>query len=458
MNGRPRTKHEDGPRGYRAVFVALLVADIAFAFQQTAVIPAIPTIERDFGSTPEWSAWLLSGYLIVSSAATPFVGRLGDHRGRRRMLLWALGVFLVGSVGAALSPDIAVLVFFRGLQGIGGAVFPLTFALVRDVLPADRLVTAIGALTGGFGIGTALGLGLGGLIAGFASWRLIFAVGGVAIFAGMALVALFVPPSSRRGREGRLDVAGGVLFGGSLAALLLALTEGVSLGWTSGVVVGLFVLACALLAGWVVRELRTENPLIDLHVFGAPAVLRTNLATMTLGYALFGSYFLIPQLVESAHGAAGAGLFLVPGALGQLAAGPLSGAIGRRLRSKWTFAGGMLLAAAGTALLAVWHEEPWQIGPEMFLLGFGMGFGVSSGGNLVTRAVSVRDTGISNALNSVLRRVGGGIGGQVGAVLLATFTTSGGPAQVAFAVAFAVSAVLCLLGAGLAALIPEGRG
>lgn len=120
----------------------------------------------------------------------------------------------------------------------------------------------------------------------------------------------------------------------------------------------------------------------------------------------------------------------MPGALGQLAAGPLSGAIGRRLRSKWTFAGGMLLA--------VWHEEPWRIGPEMFLFGFGMGFGVSSGGNLVTRAVSVRDTGISNALNSVLRRVGGGIGGQVGAALLAGFTTSGGPAQVAFAVAFAV--------------------
>jgi MFS family permease len=331
-------------------------------------------------------------------------------------------------------------------------------------MPEGRLGGAIGALTGGFGIGTALGLGLGGVIAGLVSWRLIFALGGAAIIVGMVLVALFVPPSPRGGEAG-LDLAGGALFGGSLAALLLAMTEGVSLGWTSGTVIGLFIAAFALMAGWVVRELRTESPLIDLRIFGSPVVLLTNLATITLGYALFGIYFLIPQLVESpgAHhglstGAVGAGLFLVPAAIGQLVAGPLSGVIGRRLPTKWVFTGGMLLTSAGAALLAAWHEEPWQIAPEMLVLGLGMGFGVSAAGSLVTRAVSEKDTGISNAVNSVLRRVGGGIGGQVGAALLAAFTASGGPAQIAFVAAFAASAALCLLGAGFAVFVPERAG
>lgn len=446
------------------MFLALLVSNVAFAFQQTAVIPAIPTIERALGSSPEWSAWLLSGYLIVSSAATPFVGKLGDQRGKRLMLLWALGIFLVGSVGAALSPNMFVLIGFRGLQGIGGAVFPLTFSVVRDEFPTRRLGAAIGGLTGGFGIGTALGLGLGGIIAGLASWQFIFVFGGAATLAGMVLIALLVPPSPEGAGSG-LDLTGGVLFGGSLAALLLAMTEGVSLGWTSGIVIGLFAAAFVLIAGWTVRELRAESPLIDLRIFRAPAVLLPNLATITLGYALFGIYFLVPQLAKApgAHhaftaGAAGAGLFLVPGSIGQLIAGPLSGVIGRRIPTKWIFACGLLLTSAGAALLAVRHEESWQLASEMFVLGLGVGFGVSAAGSLVTRAVSQEDTGISNALNSVLRRVGGGIGSQVGAALLATFTASGTPAQIAFVAAFAASAALCLLGAGCAAFVPEQAG
>ena len=115
---------------YRLTLVALLVADITFAFQQTAVIPAFPTIEQDLQAPATWTAWLLSGYLIVATVATPLLGKLGDQQGKRRLLLIALLLFLTGSVGAAVSPNIGLLIVFRTVQGVGGAVFPLTFAMI----------------------------------------------------------------------------------------------------------------------------------------------------------------------------------------------------------------------------------------------------------------------------------------------------------------------------------------
>ena len=378
------------------------------------------------------------------------------------MILAALVVFLVGSVGAALSPNIWVLISFRGLQGVGGAVFPLSFSVIRDEISGDHVGSAIGELTGGFGVGTALGLGLGGLIADSLSWRLIFAIGGAAIAVAIILVALLVP-ASRPGAGEKLDVTGGLIFGGALAALLLALTEGVELGWTSWLIVGLFVAAAGLMASWVFYESRIESPLLDLRVLAAPAVLLTNLATIALGYLLFGTYFLIPHFVEEpsrygfAAGAAGAGLYLLPAAIGQLLTGTFSGVVERKVSPKWLLTAGLTLGGLGAAALAIWNSHPWQMVLWIFVLGCGVGFGISASGALVTGAVSEQDTGISNAINSVLRRVGGGIGGQVGAALLAAFAVAGSsmPREEAFVVAFAISAGLSLLGALCAVFVPQ---
>lgn len=454
------------------MLAALLLANVTFAFQQTAIIPAIPTVGENLHVPTTWTAWLLSGYLIVSSIVTPLLGKLGDQRGKRRLLIESLALFLVGSAGAALSPNIWALISFRALQGFGGVVFPLSFAVARDELPEERLGFAIGLLTGGFGIGTALGLGAGGFIAEWLSWRFIFIIGGVCVLAGIALVAVFIPASPRTGAA-KLDLPGGLLFGGSLAALLLALTEGVNLGWDSGPVIALFAGAVVLMGLWIFRELRVESPLIDLRILGMPAVALTNLATLALGYLLFGTFFLLPHLIEApAHvpdhvverlhygfgvGAAASGLYLVPAAVGQLLGGPLSGLVEGRFSPKWPFAFGMVLATTGAAWLAAMHEHPWQVLLGMLVIGLGMGFGIGTSGTLITRSVGERDTGISNAINSALRRVGGGIGGQVGAALLTTLTFAGTsvPRENAFVAAFAVAAVLSLLGALCAVLVPK---
>lgn len=462
---RPDALDVGDQRRYGVALAALAIGDAAYAFQQTAVIPAFPTIQRALHAPETWTAWLLTGYLIVASIAAPLIGRLGDRHGKRRLLVIALAVFLLGSIGAALAPGIATLIVFRALQGVGGAVFPLSFAVVRDEFPPERVGGAIGLLTGFFGVGSAAGLGLGGLIAGALSWRWIFAVGAVTILLATVLVELLVPRSPHRA-ESRLDGIGATLLGGGLAALLVALTEGPRLGWGSAPVVGLLVVSVVLIGALGAWERRVGAPIADLTVLRRRPVLFTNLASLVLGYVLFGTYFLVPSLVDADPGkvgygfgvsAAGVGLLLLPSAVGQLVGGPASGWLGRRLDPKLPFALGMGLVAAGAATLAAWHGTLWQVAVAMLVLGAGFGLALGPAGALIAQSVSATESGVASALNSVVRRVGGGVGAQIGGALLAAVTLRGGaPSEHAFVVAFWIGAGVALAGTACALLVPRG--
>ncbi len=161
----------------------LLATDAAFAFQQTAIVPAVHDVQKSLGASPEWAAWLVTVYLIVATIATPAMGRLADLHGRRRMLLAGLGVFMIGSLGAAFAPDLGVLLACRAVQGVGGSVYPLTLALARGLLPRERVGRAIALSAGAFGLGTMAGFARGGLLAQYASWRWIFIAGAVLVAA-----------------------------------------------------------------------------------------------------------------------------------------------------------------------------------------------------------------------------------------------------------------------------------
>ncbi len=446
--------------GTRQVLAVLVVADVAFAFQQTAVIPAIPTIERTLGVSAHWSAWLLSGYLMAATVATPLLGRLADTHGKRRMFLAALLVFLAGSVGAALSPGIVSLLAFRALQGVGGAIFPISFSIARDELADERLGPAIGVLTGAFGAGTALGFGLGGVLAALLSWRLVFGAGALAVAAASVLVVAYVP-RREPAAAGHTDMVGAAVLGGALVAVLLALTFGFDYGWRTPGPPVLLAAAVALGAVWFRRELRSPSPLVDLRTLRIRSVLLANLATLALGYGLFGAYYLLPHLLENPRYGFGAsvlvsGLYLLPAAVGQLLAGPVAGRVERRQPAKWPFALGMFTSAVALLALAFLHQWPWSVVAAVFALGFGIGFAVSTSSTLVTRDVSERQTGISTALNSTLRRLGGGVGSQLSAGLLVAMAAGGGTGEAAYVIGFTVAAALCALGGALASAIPAG--
>lgn len=436
-------------QGRKAV-VGLGLAVIAFGFQQTGVIPAIPEIRRSLHASATWSAWLQTGYLIASCILTPLTGKLADRAGKRRLLLAALSTFLAGSIGAALSPSLGWLIGFRILQGGGGAVFPLTLAIVRDALEGERIATGIGLLTGAFGLGTAAGFAGAGAIVQAAGWRWLFWSGAIVVAVAIAVVAATVPREAGHSHA-RLDLPGTALLTGGLALILVALTEGPVRGWGSPWVIGGFAAGVALLAGWIAYDARAAEPLLDLGILAQRTVLLANLSTIGLGFALFGCFFLVPFLVQRGFGADTfqTGLYLLPAAIGQITGGPLAPRLAARLSAKWVYVLGMVLAAGSAAGLAVAHSTQWPIGLWTLLLGLGAGLAIGIGSDVVAEAVDPHESGIATALNSVLRRVGGGIGGQIAAALL----TGLAAAQAAFTAAFwtiaGVAAVGALVAAGI---------
>jgi EmrB/QacA subfamily drug resistance transporter len=465
----------EGRQHYNVTLAILTLAGIAYALQQTMVIPALPTLQRDLDTTTTWVTWVLTVFLLVASVATPILGKLGDQYGKERVLLISLLLFLAGSIGAALAWNIWVLIAWRALQGAGAAVFPLSYGIIRDEFAREKVGVAIGLISAVFGIGGGFGIVLSGLIVDHFSWRWLFIVGAVNIAAAAVLVQRFVPESPIK-TPSRVDYIGATLLSGGLICMLVGLTEGENWGWTSTRTLGFAAVAAVFFFAWVVAELRVPEPMVDMRMMAMRQVLFTNSTALVAGFAMFGTFVLVPNFVETPHGlpfhvqrlvdygfdasATKAGLYLLPSSITLLFAGPIAGLIGRRIGSKWPLSVGLVLVSAAAGALAIWHDEPWQILIAMAVLGIGVGFAFAAMATLITEAVRPSETGVATGMNTVMRTVGGVVGGQVGAALLAAHTiprTGGVPSVVGYEIAFAIGAVAAFAGATLAVFVTPPR-
>ncbi len=459
---------------YNVTLAILTLAGIAFALQQTMVIPALPTLQRDLHTTTTWVTWVLTVFLLVASVATPVLGKLGDQYGKERLLVISLALFFVGSIGAAAAWNIWALIGWRAVQGAGAAVFPLSYGIIRDEFPREKVGVAIGLVSAVFGIGGGFGIVLSGVIVDHVSWRWLFIVGTVGIGAALVLVQRFIPESPIK-TPSRVDYPGAFLLSGGLISMLVALTEGENWGWTSSRILGLAVAAAVFLVVWGVVELRVAEPMVDMRMLARREILFTNITALISGFAMFGTFVLVPNFVEIPHGlssslqdavhygfhasATKAGLYLLPSSVALLFAGPLAGIIGKRIGFKWPLAAGMLLVSVSAGSLAEWHDRPWQILAAMPVLGVGVGFAFAAMATLITEAVRPTETGVATGMNTVMRTVGGVVGGQVGAALLVAHAIPGTnvPAVDGFTIAFAISAVVALIGAAVAVFITPPR-
>jgi len=190
--GEPVRQH------YNVTLAALALAGLAYSLQQTMVLPALPALQEDFGTTTTWTTWIFTAFLLTSAVLTPILGKLGDQHGKERLLAISLGIFLIGCIGAAAAWNIWSLIGWRAVQGAGGAVFPLSFAIINDEFPREKAGQAIGAISAVLAAGGGLGLPLSGILVDYLSWRWIFIVGAIAIAAALVLVILLVPESPIR--------------------------------------------------------------------------------------------------------------------------------------------------------------------------------------------------------------------------------------------------------------------
>ena len=460
--GEPDRQH------YNVTLGVLALAGLAYALQQTMILPALPSLQRDLHTSTAWATWLFTAFLLVSAVATPVLGKLGDQYGKERFLLVSLLVFFVGCVAAIFAWNIWSLIAFRAVQGFGGAVFPLSFAIVFDEFPAEKVGAGVGLVSAILGIGGGLGLVLSGALVDYASWRWLFIVG--AVFVGVAAIGVwrFVPESPIK-TPSKIDGVGAVLLSATLIALLLGMTEGPSWGWGSSRVTGLFVVSAVLAFLWVRTELRVEAPMVDIRMIMQHTVLFTNLTAIFTGFAMFGAFVLLPSFMQTHRGGnvhygfglspTATGLYLLPGGLLGFIAGPVAGRLGTRYGSRLPLILGMILAACGIASLALFHAHPLEISLGMVFIGIGVPFAFAAMAKLIVDAVRPSETGVATGMNTVMRTIGSVIGGQVGAAIVSADTIGGShvPAESAFVAAFWVSAAIAVVGAGLASFIPSRR-
>lgn len=449
------------------VVAVLALAGMTASFMQTILIPIQGELPRLLASSREDTAWVITITLLVSAICTPISGKLGDMFGKRRIALVLLGMLVLGSVVAAISPTVLTLIVGRGLQGLGMGVIPLGISVLRDVLRADRLGSAIALVSATLGVGGAIGLPISAYVTENYDWHVLFWIAAALGVLALGLVGWVVPESSLR-TGGRVDAIGVVGLAAGLAGVLLAISRGNEWGWTAPLTLGLLIGGVLVLLIWGWLELRISDPLVDLRVSARGPVLLTNLASIAMGFALFSSLIAFPQLLELPRWADGIGLSLIqaslvlmPSGLAMLVVSPAVGRMQHRWGPKPLLITGAGVIATGYLLAVVLDLRAGHILAINLLIGVGIGMGYAAMPTLIMRAVPVTESGAANGLNALMRALGTATASAaIAAVLAGSTVATGGqrlPSPEGFQTAFLFGLVAAGLCALIAAFIPPPR-
>jgi len=441
----------------------LAIGGIAYALLQSLVVPALPVLQRDLHTSTSGVAWVFTSYLLGASIVTPIAGRLGDMFGKKRVLVIALAGLAAGTLLAAVATSLPVMVIARTIQGLGGAIFPLAFGILRDEFPRERVAGAIALVSGILGIGGGLGIVLAGPILQHLSYHWLFWIPlAVTLIAAVAAI-VFIPESENR-QPGNVHWLGGLLLSAWLVALLIGISEGSTWQWGSVRTLGSFALAALFAAAWIRAESRSSHPLVDMRMLALRGVWTTNAAALLLGFGMYSAFILIPQYVETpastgyglGASVSQAGLFLVPTTIALLITSPLGGRLSSRVGSKVPLVLGSILTTVAFVLLATAGPR-WEIYLAATLVGAGIGFAFASMANLIIEAVPRGQTGVATGMNTIVRTIGGAIGAEIAAsVLGAHLLASGEPAKHGYTITFTICVVVLVAGV-LASLAVPGR-
>jgi EmrB/QacA subfamily drug resistance transporter len=446
-------------------FAVILVAVTSYSMLQSLVSPVLPTVQHSLHTTQNTVTWVLTGYLLSASVATPILGRLGDMIGKKKVLVGVLVVLAAGTLLAALATSIGVMIVARVIQGAGGAILPLAFGIVRDEFPQEKVSSAIGITAALLAVGGGLGIVLAGPIVNVLDYHFLFWLPLVFVVLSAVAAALFVPESEVR-TPGRISPVAASLLTGSLVALLVALSEGSTWGWGSGRTLGLFAAAVVMGIVWVRVELASATPLVDMTMMRLPAVWTTNLVALLFGAGMYAIIGFLPEFLQTPSGAGygfgasitASGLYLLPMTVTMFVAGVFSGRLVHRIGSKAVLVIGSGVTAVPMALLAFAHHQSWEIYLSSSLLGVGLGLAFSSMSNLIVESVPGHQTGVASGMNANIRTIGGSIGAAVmSSIVTSKVSAQGLPAASGYTHGFTFLLVVSVLAAGAAVVIPAAR-
>ncbi|WP_338895131.1 MFS transporter [Streptomyces sp. TG1A-60] len=450
-----------------AVSHTLSVAVLAFggivaATMQTLVVPILGELPEILGTSASNASWVVTVTLLTAAVATPIAGRLGDQHGKRRMLIACTIPLCSGSVLAAVATSLPLMLVGRGLQGMGAGLVPLGISAMRDIMPPEKLNTAVALMSASLGIGGALGLPLAATVAQYGSWRALFWVSAVLSLVAAVLIRLILPVPASPGRAGSgFDFVGALGLSTGLAALLLAVSKGADWGWSSGMTLGLFGTATIVLLTWAWWELRTTEPMVDLRTMARPQVLLTNAASVVVGFSMMASSLIVPQLLQlperTGHGLGKsmlvAGLVMAPGGFAMMAVAPVAGRISTKFGPKVTLLTGCLIVAAGYLASLYLMDSVATLMAVVIVISGGIGFAYGAMPALIMGAVPATETAAANGFNALMRSIGTSASSAVVGLVLSQMTVTIGPMSIPSEDGFRTGLLIGGLAALLAALI-----
>lgn len=439
----------------RLILPVLLFSSLVMSIVATLGTPMIPTISRELDISLEAAQWTLTVTLLVGAVVTPIAGRLADGPHRKLVVVGLLGAVCSGAVISASIRHFPAFLLGRALQGVGLAILPMAIAVARDTLPQQQARSGIAFLS----VMTAAGTGLGYPLTGFLGERFGFQVpfGFAALISLVAAVLIGQVVPARSPHETHpLDIMGAALLSIALVCLLLVISQGRGLGWTSLPILALAGGAVVFGALWVMQELRVDYPLVELRLALNPLVMSANVTSFLMGMGLFGISSLVNRFVQAPEevgygfhaGLLLAGWMLMPLSLGSFVSTWLSRWLDDRLGPFLVLPIGASIVAFTGAWLAFVRTETWQVMIAVGTLGLGISTAFAAMPGLIIRAVPPHETGSATGLNSVLRSVGGAIGSAASIAVLSSYTPAGEhlPANHGYTIAFLVGALACLCG------------
>jgi MFS family permease len=443
--------------------VALTVAVL-----QTAVVPILGIIAQQLNASSVAVSWAVTANLLAAAASTPLIGRLADLHNKKRVLLGVLLIVLVGSVMAATTSSLALLIIARVLQGVSYSLYPICVAILRDELPAGSVVGALAVLSGTLGFGGGMGLVVTGLLMdGAAGYHRVFwlTTGFVVVVIAVAVTAI---PSRPGGADGTIDWLGAAGLAAGLSAALLTITQGNSWGWSSPATLGSAGFAVTVLVAWWMWEKRLDYPLMSTEMLTRRPVLLTNLATIFVGMGLYFGFLGLTQFVQVDRAVAGYGfsatvlhaslVYLLPGALTGFVTATLSGRFIDRFGARPVLVCGTLTGVVGFLWLALAHSAPWQVIVAGIWTNAYISLAYGALPALVVSEVDGGETGVATGVNAIARTVGSAIAAAVVAVLLGrTVAGMGLPPEHGFVTIFIAGAVTAGLAMVLIAVSRSGR-
>ncbi|MCF8609271.1 MFS transporter [Gordonia sp. HY285] len=424
--------------GVVGTLVVLVFAEVVAAFETTMATQLLYTPGEFFTKDLSALIWIVTVYALAAALATCFVGRLGDQFGRRNVLIAVLIVSLVGSVISACAPSLTVLIAGRALQGVSGAILPLTIGIVRASFPAGRVALGVAVVSTSALVAGASGSLVGGVLLDHATWHWIFwsaaILAGVSAFLACTMIRRD-PPETLASAKG-IDWFGGILFGGGIAATLYGATTSKDLGWNSTQVLVFIVIGVAALVLWYQWERRIADPMIDLAMFadrkfslGMVATALIALGPIGMGTVLSITLYRTPNVINSPSGdislpvglgysATMAGVLGFLTAAASFAIAPLIGRISQNYGARTGLMAGSGLVIVGFGIVSFAPTDPVVVIAGLLLSVFGNGFLYAGMPTVIVECVTPEHTSTATGINAVVRTTFQAVAASLVAILL----------------------------------------